>query len=236
MILIGTVHTDLDGPKRLERILEKYKPRVITIETPNNISLTDFIYYEKRRINQCKDYVKNLELSENKRKLLLEILDNGHYEATITRDYAQLNNSEIYPVDIDESQVQELLDESMMKFGLISILLGSIAGSDLDTFKMLRRRYITSMANFYNSFYNEISTTHYSNPISYNNLQAEIIEDNFREQFMADKISRIKPDMHIGGYANIFHEYLFGYPVIPLHKRLGNKVKERIRLCDVDKF
>ena len=219
MILIGTVHTDLDGPKRLERILEKYKPRVITIETPNNISLNDFIYYEKRRINQCKDYVKNLELSENKRKLLLEILDNVHYESTILRDYAQLNSSEIYPVDIDESQLQEPMDESMMKFGLISMLLRSINGSDLDTFEILRKRYITSMANYYDSFYKEISTYHYSNPISDNNLQAEIIEDNFREQFMADKISRIKPDMHIGGFAHIFDEYLRGYDVISLYKR-----------------
>lgn len=53
-----------------------------------------------------------------------------------------------------------------------------------------------------------------------------------REQFMTDQISRIKPDMHIGGVAHMFAGFSDALPVTPLYQRLGALVAKRIRLCE----
>ena len=206
MILVGTIHTDLEGPRRLECLLNKYQPRTIALEAPHNYKLEDIIPLIS---NAKKMLRKKMKRNPNATELEFGLLDSLNYEWLISFKYAGLTGSKLYPVDCIPIE----LDVNFFVYS---------------TYNMMA--YVEPSCDIQKRYYNCNKSIKKESKVVSNFCC------NKREKFMADKILRIKPDMFIVGLSHVFDEYLDGSPVKPLHKRLGKLVTERIRLCDADKY
>lgn len=223
MILIGTVHTDLDGPRRLKCILEKYKPRKITVEMPKNKLekiLNDFSEFRSIAKKNFEKVYGGTEII----KLINELIQIYGYEFNTTYDYAKSTGAELYAIDYMKSANMKSPNYVEGFHYIIDCLISSWSiYKDLDA-DAWSRHYKNSVT----AFYNRTNKAIYSIESFYPDITSR------RERIMAKRILRIMPEMHIGGFSHIFDEHLAGVNIIPLHKRLGNVPSEKIRLCEVD--
>ncbi len=121
LYLVGTFHLDVDGPKRLEKLLNILSPKTIALEL--NEELKDFIFsrenreeLEKRLDRELK--IRDLSFTPEQRRVYLEgeeMLDIIGYEAEVARLYAASNSeTEITYVDcVREKDIPKTLDTSV---------------------------------------------------------------------------------------------------------------------------
>lgn len=121
LYLVGTFHLDVDGPKRLEKLLNILSPKTIALEL--NEELKDFIFsrenreeLEKRLDRELR--IRDLSFTPEQRRVYLEgeeMLDIIGYEAEVARLYAASNSeTEITYVDcLREKDIPKTLDPSV---------------------------------------------------------------------------------------------------------------------------
>lgn len=228
MILIGCSHIDLQGPERLEKLLGKIRPKIITVEISANLSLDDVAdQIIEGRATQIQR-LKATNMRESYKLLLTEIYSIRAFDALVPIQYARTNGVEIYPVDFPS------LEPEAKIFGnederLLAILTSLPYSSLYDQFR-----------NVYISWHERMF---YSPEVARDlarlfNIR-ETVEDKpaeEREQFMAEQILEKNPDMHLGGSAHLIDEQPFPFPVTPLYVRLGDRVSQRIRLNEALKL
>ena len=231
MLLIGTVHIDIEGPKRLEHFLNKYAPRKITVEVPKGRSVSEIEYMTLRERENRVKQVQQAGLPPQVQTLLEEIEQATGYEAIVAIQYAKRTGAELYFVDIPkifdiaESNKKITFDESMKHVKNI-------------TYEQFREAYVKAIDSGY---FDPLALAQILQNVPEEILEAPakdyapILEDKFwdeREQFMADEIARIQPDIHISGLAHIFEEFSLKPGMKSLYQRLAKYSPERVKLCE----
>jgi|SRR3989338_240784 len=98
MILVGTIHSDWKGSKRLERILEEYKPNVLTVEAPNFGSIDKLMsVIESSKEKLIGNIPKNSY--DSYRKLILKAIDSYCFEITASITYAKSKDCNLHFID-----------------------------------------------------------------------------------------------------------------------------------------
>jgi hypothetical protein len=235
MILIGTCHNDMEGPKRLENALNIIKPKVITVECQSNYYLESVKLIYKYYKEEMSDWVAKTKKPKIVKTYLLERLAIESYEVLTAINYAEKNHASIFFVDKEE-------DRHMTIDGLVQIFL-------FENMKMMAKEitlFMRLMGYKYarKSIMKNIDDVQY-NPEEFKNrhekknkvvrYSQEFIDDQeLREEIMAQNISNKMPDVHIGGIAHMFYYYDV-CPIKPLYQRLGNIPLERRKLVEFDK-
>ena len=236
MILIGTIHSDLEGPKRLEYLLNKFNPKIITIEFPDNFTIEEAEKFISNGKNQSRKEIKGFGLPENSKRLNYEGVDIISYECIVPIEYSKKSNSNIYFVDHPDisSITKKKTEPSKTKINKLKELYGLVKDF---SYEDLRRIIVENFDKAYNDK-DILKMILKYNPLSGEEFfEKEFFEKEFqekREQYMANKIIKIHPDkndIHVGGMGHIFGDYDF-IEVKLLYERLGNLVTKRIRLCD----
>ncbi len=231
MIAVGTIHLDIKGPKRLRNLLERYKPIKISIEYPKRQSINEA---EQRLLNLQRireTQAKNSDLPDNLKQIAIELAKAIGYEIIIPIQYHKEKCIEIYFVDhIDRPVICEEKDfAEKFRIGL---------GDIVEKLKKVPHKELRK-------YYVQMIDKCYHNPNLFNKLMEDLPEEEVkfpeklteeefqeqREQFMADELFRIQPDLHIGGLEHIFREGDF-LLVPSLYQRLGNAITKRMKLCE----
>ncbi|MEK6963822.1 MAG: hypothetical protein AABX70_05310 [Nanoarchaeota archaeon] len=245
MKLIGTIHHyDLEGPRRLEKLLQRIKPKKITIETPSDRSPEQVERLLLDRRTQTLDILASVQLPDCVRALYTEMFSQEGYEAMESILYARKEGVQIYGVDhpevlktlsIDENMLRRQLEEESRS--LPSEVLG-LSYCQVRPFfvELFDRMYLDKPLLI--SVFSKIAERLAQEDVDHLRSVMRADEPEFeevREQFMADEILRINPDVHIGGLMHMadFPELQSG---VPLYRRLGSSVDEIIRLGEVDKL
>ena len=246
MKMIGSNHLEIRGSLLLESLLNKHEPESITIEFPSNYSINEI---EELILSPPKvDYLQLLDMPDNLKKLLVEFHLNRGYDALVPIRYAQNRGMDVYPVDYPDvakilmSQKNKEITQEKFNAKLKNIPL-QIWQMTYDKF---REQFIRETDNVY--FNRELFDVQvYSALIDLlffdkqiQNIQ-KIFEPEFaerREEYMAQRILDINPDMHIGGAIHIFESYSQNFPVKQLYRRLEeeNILIKKIQLYEAVKY
>jgi len=241
MILVGTVHIDIEGPNRLMKLLEKYNPEIISIECPSNRSINEVIEYIDRERTEMSSQVNNSNLPENLKKLVLEYVSCSHYEAPTAIDYAKKSGSKLHFVDYPGMVLQKEFDisDALTTGNMTAEEIERLNKMPYDTF---RAACVKQTDKTYFNYEFMAALTKNMSKKSLDKLiefTKQITNEKFaedREEFMAIKISELKPSMHIGGMIHMFEYEGNISSITPLYKRLTNIPIQRIRLCEPDKI
>ncbi len=237
--LVGTLHNDLQGIYRAKCLLEKYKPRKITVECPSNYTIEEMVGLSKL-MQEHAAKIAFLDIPEFAKKFSIEGYRNKYYEIITPIQYLSENeDAELSFVDAPDSKKclhQEVSDkeiESIFK-QIDQKIIQDLTNMPLD--KLTNK--ITKLID--NAYYDlellkQICSLF---PVSYTDEALSIPElAEEREEYMFQKISEIMPDIHIGGLAHVFESHS---PAILTKKPLYGRLKdegiafERMRLCDVN--
>lgn len=116
--LCGTVHSDIFGPERLERVLSQFKPDTICVEAYPELAKKIITDLEKRRNLTREDLRQLIQKSDfpNKEKINLEtanaLIKSIGYEIAIPLEYAQRTEADIQYLE-DETQLRGAIFELM---------------------------------------------------------------------------------------------------------------------------
>lgn len=236
MILVGTVHIDLEGPKRLENLLFRIKPSLVSLECPKGMTeeeIRDLIMRDRREV---RSIVEQSNLPAIFRQLMLEYSDIRGYDIIAPLDYCKKTGSEAIFVDHPSIFVGYSCD------GLKELLEEQGKGIPEKTTKIpydvFRKSVVAQWDRayydpqiFYEITKNLPQKSQEIITLGTEHLSKEGFEEE-REQFMTEEVSASRPNLHIGGMAHIFEGFDLGVSVKPLYARLKDSVEERIRLCE----
>ncbi|MBI1972140.1 MAG: hypothetical protein HYS53_02465 [Candidatus Aenigmarchaeota archaeon] len=235
MKLVGTIHTDLEGPRRLRRLLDRFQPEIITVEAPAGIPVEESLRIYEERNKRNARLVESLKGPKNIKQFYAEMCMLGVYELAVACGYAQGGKAQVYGADHPNYQ-------RLFEYGgeetFLSVLKKEFSSMDprmgSTPLALLRARYIASVDKGY------------SDPQAIKKMESRVAPDakksfedikqlvgvnpEEREQFMADEIRRRKPQLHVGGIAHVFEGYQD--KIVPLYLLLGCLVTERIRLIE----
>ncbi|MBI2970805.1 MAG: hypothetical protein HYY37_00120 [Candidatus Aenigmarchaeota archaeon] len=247
MKLIGTIHRDFEGPRRLQYVLERLQPQRMTVEAPSNFSPADarnfFLQYRANRL----PVVQSTDMPQTLREFYTELCWVGGYEALVPIAYAENAGREVFMVDsprpglldFDEKGFRKELEDEIAKFAHWNEMSYDTVRSRYDA--LIDTSYHTplvllgglipavryAMAQRSRAALDRLRTSITGGRWK----RKETVMEVEREQYMADEIRRVNPDVHIGGLAHVFG--VLDSPVARLYSLLGDLVDERIRLCDV---
>lgn len=235
MIVIGTVHNDIQGPERLNRALNHYKPKVITVEYPATV-LPDEAY--RKALRQRYELRSELErhgLAEPLEKLLFCSVDAVRFEVVVTYEYCRSTAARMEFVDHPGQYVEDVTNESEF---LSEYLSGFNPDLSKVGFEVLRRAVVDTTDRMYFSpghLKRYCDRVECESPEGWRiETRQEVSEAERRETFLADQVNLIKPDLHIGGVAHVFSDYGEFLPVKTLIERLDEKPEKLVRLCEAD--
>ncbi len=240
MKLVGTIHLDLEGPRRLKALLQKDQPSIITIEAPDGIAMEELKQkvLEKREINA--GIVKNSPLSDSFKSLLLELSLVHRYELLETLKYSQQKGAELYLVDIPA-----MVDHFFLEFDSESLdALAQTIHPDNASFAydQVRKRFVNASNQMYHSVDEYVAKLE---NVGENvqralcgNVNLKLLNPNFqenRESYMVSQILARQPTHHFGGLAHVF-DMADPYLVVPrLFERMEELDLTRMKLCEVDR-
>src|SRR3989338_3631294 len=103
MILVGTVHMDIEGTARLEHILNITQPRTITIEWSGSQSVDKI----EQEIRTAREYMLDRIASWEEvhpciQELLMDLLSQRFYEAFVPLVYAKEHLIAVHPIDLPD--------------------------------------------------------------------------------------------------------------------------------------
>ena len=251
MLLIGTVHIDLNGPRRLEAILNRFRPKKVAVEWSGNIDLGEIVSQiqiaKHLMLKQLKEL--KLDLPSNLLGLMYEEVDARGYEFFVPYNYCKGNGLELLCVDHPALlegkgiKIPECLSQNSYE-DLLREMYSELSSDDVLKLKNfscdeLRKRYTELLDKAYYDidFFDEIDK---QIPQWYQRLIMDFfgpyINDPIyieeREKYMAEELLRLKPDMYIGGLGHMVEGYKEKEGVVPLFKRIEDP--QIIRLCEAD--
>ncbi|GEM_PF-5165489 len=240
MKLVGTIHCDLEGTRRLELLLSKLKPQRITIEWPADKSVEEI---ETAIINsrQLKiEVARNLTDVPNIVKgLLVDLFANIGYDVLVPIQYAKANGLEIFPVDHPMPTLDVSPNDGSSFISALKAGLGNLPPEiERVSYQSFREVFVREFDRAYfdpTVFHRLDEYLAERNGVSDRSELANLKISEFeekREDFMTRRILDLKPDLHIGGIAHIFEGYFDRDTFRPLYKRLEDAVSTKIRLCE----
>ena len=234
MILVGTVHIDIDGPKRLEYLLKRLQPKTITVEYPSSFTPEEVEERLGRMHRVALECIDKLERPDFEKAYFREIYSNYWYEAITPITYARQSGSVVKGVDHPMTEGGFSEDYLKQTFDLIRATTKPNKSVDYDYFRELAVNYIDEA---YRSF--EILAEMSQDIPSTLEVPGFMISSDpaeERESHMTENVFRAQPDVHVGGMLHVFEYPGFEHLVTPMHTRLGNAVTQRIRLCDAFRY
>jgi hypothetical protein len=237
MILVGTVHNDLQGPERLERVLDRYQPKRISVECPKGMTVSA-VENELRNYNRvCMQHVKKAGFPENFERFLNDVVNVMGYERLVAIQYAKRKGYDILFTDhADASSVSDCWEESFIAaMGRLSQLVKederSYEQTRADHCEIIDRAYyepkiLMSVAGIDPELDQAIDNMF--------DPATDVLTDE-RERVLAGNIIDVQPNLHIGGMMHIFEmpEILALFDIKePLYKLLEGQYSKRIRLCE----
>ncbi len=245
MIAIGTIHYDIEGPKRLEHLLERFKPKIITVEYPHTASLEEVAVLNQEAQQKRAALIPKMDLPQVIKEFLTEMNTVLGYDILIPLKYAEEKGAEVYGIDhpnvLPQFDPKDTSDETFF-VGFSTSLKESLGGQIPKELESMD--YTTFRAAMTNKLFDRA----YHDPTIWKEIERQMSEKQRqrgeellghlnaisfavkREQTMADEIEKREGDMHIGGLDHIFDYFP---PVsMPLYLRVGTLFTQRIRLCD----
>lgn len=213
MIYVGTVHIDFKGAERLRKVIRKYKPEVLTIEIPDNLTLKTAVeMLRKNKASLLDALEKARSLDKDLRSFFREYFSVDGFEVEVV--YALSSHLRVEPIDSPEVLRHE--DE--------------IGDFDISKVRKMMRVHDQTVQRVYDG--EDVISEMIGASGSFLD-DPEFVER--REEYMAENIRRIRPDMHIGGIEHLLG-LTNGLKVDTLWKRCSRPGDQIVRLCDADKI
>lgn len=247
--LIGTLHStfDMNGPRRLQRILSVLQPRSISIEVPEGILVEQVLMEMDKRIRAEKEVLKRTNAEPWLRQLACAVYDVLCYEFVGAHRYATTASIPMYCVDhplarkIDEYETNVPHAQDVIEIILVASLSPE-AQKELATMQI--EQMLDVHARGSRILYQDPKTLDaFIESLPESQRKQMYIEfdisGNERELYMEDQIRRLQPEVHIGGMAHIYEEFAYlGLPegTVPLCRRIRDITTARYRLSDADNF
>ncbi len=256
MKLIGTIHYDIQGPERLEHILNKEMPEKISVEfyKIKNIKEAQSLVLKNRE--KRKKEIKKWNLPKPLKNFAYRISESYGFELTTTIRYIKKTGASLYLVDNPKmkkyyesdsflrSLIKELMNSLVKRWSknnknnILRNNLNLTPKTELDNLVKNREIcYIQFFDGFYYKKNPRILKIFEELPEKvYQEIKSDIFKTKNkekRENFMAKEIIKNMPEIHIGGFSHIFDDSVLSVGI--LYKRLEKYVTERIRLCDAMK-
>ncbi len=239
MKLVGTVHTDINGPKRLEKLLETERPRVISVEC-SSLFLAEDLASSFEQVRAAPGFLLNMLPSVGQR-LYREIFSVYGYELIVANNYAKQNGARIHLVDGPGGiHFLEVHNFRTQVFQLCSAELKNLAiDAGKATYNQLKSGYIKTIDDIYSNpkLLEEIMdrgiTTHEGPAAQPANEKSMMKREQRREKYLARNLKRFVPDVHIGGVAHISEGFFPYEGFLPLYRLLGALNPQTLKLCDV---
>lgn len=245
MKLVGTYHWDIAGTARLEYLLARMKPRKVTVEWPVNTTLDDIENRIRMAREERIEAVESLtDIPDNVKRLFLDLFSNSGYDILVPIQYARAHGGDVFPVD--HPRLLHDIDKDPSNYsGFIQSLkagLGEVPPEVAQIpYNLLKQSWSKELDRAYTdpNMFREIDQFSSQRGLSLVKglefLNEPLFEEE-REQWMADEIQRLNPDVHIAGIAHIAEGYFEQPSFQPLYQRLGNSISQRIRLVEADQI
>ncbi len=217
MLFIGTMHYDLEGKSKLERVLTQYSDCRIALEAPCNYFRQDlrFIVTEYRKTMECGLAKINHPQIKEVGKLLME---NKYYEWTVPLQLKQKNNLElVFFDDLQPYKREAPVRAAIEDIHEISDILSFTFFQDADPVQRYQL-YKKAFHRAYKEAFTAFEEAH--------GRQGYVCRlDDKREERLAQRLEAQQPDIVICGISHI----------IPLHVSSPEDVLLYERIVKVDK-
>lgn len=206
--LIGTVHKDLNGPRRLKRALNQEQPAILTLEATQAFIELE----EKGESSHIIDTLAKNNASEQIVSYFKEIDETANYEYKASKEYVQEKGIQLHLIDDAESDRlrskyynKTALEESMLNFEKV---IPSLNIMQLNKFRMNK---ISIIDEFYR-FIGLIWGGEYELPFSRSFLESRRNQLGKRDETMANKLVELANNnkdakiVHIGGLGHLLED------------------------------
>lgn len=251
MYLVGTIHYDIKGAERLEKLLRYLKPKSVGIEwcvesgslAPEYDELLADVQLFEDVISRGKEKLSSLDLPENFKESLGTVLDSSGYELKVTAKLIDELDYRIYCVDYPP------LREEKLKEIRVEDLLVVFTDEELETIKKLSKQEILDG-------WIKLCDRAYSDPLAFSvvakalkgreiNLPEEYLQKlmtvkDEREKYIADSVEQLKPDVQICGLSHTYLELPYALTEKPFisEKTLANRIShlnpQTLRLIEAE--
>jgi len=215
LYLIGTIHMDLHGPERLEKIFHFLNPDIVAIEF-NNDSVDTVEGNEDTMA--CPEMLDSIvtafgEIFPGARpETVREVLKKSHFEYYTSRDFCNSRGLTFYCAD--NGGVKELVEEYMNPESHLH-----------ESFAEKLRMNLAELKNKVTALYENGN-----NCLSSDMLDDVLARDEFTESILRQLDGRV---VYVGGMVHIYGKYPENHN---LYERLKNLNPTRMRLIDADKL
>jgi len=124
MKLIGTIHYDIQGPKRLEHILNKEMPEKVSVEFYKAKDIKEAQSLVLKNREKRKKEIKKWNLPKLLKNFAYRISESYGFELTTTIRYAKKTGALLYLVD--EPEIKKYNESDSFLRGLMSGLMNDI--------------------------------------------------------------------------------------------------------------
>lgn len=208
--LIGTVHKDLNGPRRLKGALHKEQPAILTLEATQAFIELE----EKGESSHIIDALARNNASEQIVSYFREIAETANYECKISKEYVQEKRIPLHLIDDAESDRlrskyynRTALEEKVHNFEK------AIPGLNKDPMRLneLRENKILVIDRFYN-FIKNLFGGEYELPFSRGFLGSRRDGLGKRDETMANKLRELANNnkdakiVHVGGLGHLLDD------------------------------
>ncbi len=221
MIYVGTVHGDLKGKERLSKLIGVHKPRVISFEYPSHWKVEE-VY--KKILFKSRARVLGLGLlpRTNRTKLFQLIAQASEFEGRAAGICKQ-TGLDVRFIDMP---------------GIINIPSGKKKRSDYDGMREdeLIERYNRLKDAAYFDGADDVYAEEMAKIMGYDLVGGRVEYDKEkREEYLAEKIRELRPDMHVSGADHIFRS-----PKSSERRNLWERANQpgdiQVRLIEADKI
>lgn len=227
IILVGTLHIDTKGPERLQKILEKENPDIVSIVCSKeslfkSIKRQEYINKNKLTLKHSTRRIKftpftQSEIPKLNKETLMKFFSIISFELIIAKKYTEENNKKL--IFTDKKEYEE---------GYFKNFSNNPNKNIIHHFKMLKRKTFELPPEYFQKVIDQL----------YKNNQPKKIEEKDslfllrRNKYAVNKIleTKAKKIIHIVGMAHIFNNSPNMYEML---KQKGQNVK-RLKLIDAD--
>jgi hypothetical protein len=240
MILLGTIHFDLQGPARLEKFLYKTSPNSISIEFPRDTSIDRFIEDFDESKKYMSKQIENSNIHDILKQFMYKAIECLGYEVTVPVAYAKKHKIDLFPVDHPQREISTNGDLTK----LINYYDSDAVSNKINSLNIIYNQFLQERNAYIDRAYYESEIIRelisYFPEFTVDELVKAWPKDpafpENRERFLADEIKLKQPELNIGGMVHVFPYDKDIQFVTPLYKRLGDISLEKKRLCEVDKI
>lgn len=225
LVLVGTVHGDLLGPRRLNRLLSRLRPDVLTVEgSEKGIQI-----FKENYESDLKRTIEWAREKSSKFASLLEGLDHTDgYECDIPRAYAEENNIPFHPID-DPAQFSALRDST---WSGLKDFCSKIPDFQFDFVN--EQSILNGHGQFYALTQRAIDGDRSANEILLSQTRGTYVGS--RDEYMETHLRRIAGDhpdsriVHVGGCLHILDDP----KGMTLYSRIADLKPKRVVLIEAD--